>query len=953
LTRDVLMFSEADITVAVVRHARLANRLRLEVPALLGDAALGSRIERAVMERPGVHRVSANPRSGRVLLEFAPDAPVLAELARLARDEAPPRKLRSRDVRGPTHVELADSHARTADEVLAALGSNARTGLGSGEALRRRHVYGANLLEGEEPPSRFALFARQLMNLPTVLLLGSAMISLLLGDVLDAGAIIVVIGLNAAIGYRMEQMSAELLASWRLAEVGIADVIRDGRMQTVNASDLVPGDLLVVRAGNVVPADARIIDAHRLAADEAPLTGESETVAKSVAPVARGVALADRTSMLYRGTAIASGHGRAIVTATADATELANVQRLTTASRGPKGRLQRRLDALTSKLAWTGIAASGLSALTSLAWRRPVLEVLRDTVALGVAAIPEGLPVTATAALVRAMGRMRERGIVVRRLGTAEALGGVTVTCADKTGTLTENQMRLEIVWIAGRAIPAGELRGAPVVGPVAALLAAAILNSDLDYHHTRDGALEIAGSSTERALAAAAQAGGLDPRDLRARFPRDHLIERTDGARYVISEHTGPDGEPLAFVKGAPEQVVALCELGTGGRAILDENQRLAREGLRVLGAAWRNGRGRWRFLGLIGLRDPLRHGAADAVRTAARAGIRTIMLTGDQRPTAEAIARQVGLVGEVIEGRELPEVLRDRERMSRIAVIARVTPIEKVAVVEALRGSGEIVAMAGDGINDAPALKAADVGIAVGARSTDLARQTADVVLEHEDLRSILAAVAEGRIVQDNLRRAIRFQVAGNLGELLLVLGGSAAGRRLLSPLGLLWINLLTDTLPGLALALEPGDPLVLDRPPSPPQAPILDRRDWTRVVRDGALIAGASGVAAIAGGPLAGFASIGSVQFGYAAACVAPGAAHDRRRFALLVGGSAALHLVAVAAAPMRTLVHIRGSVPIALASFGLALGAPLYLAWRRRTRHEITRIGSHHVRKESSP
>jgi Ca2+-transporting ATPase len=750
----------------------------------------------------------------------------------------------------------------------------------------------------------------------------------------------------------MERRSEELLASWRVAEVGTADVIRDGRMQTVDAQDLVPGDLLVVRAGNVVPADARIIDAHRLTADEAPLTGESEAVVKSALPVARGTALADRASMLYRGTAIAGGRGRAVVTATGDTTELASVQRLATAARGPKARLQRRLAALTSNLAWAGIAASGLSALASLAWRRPALDVLRDTVALGVAAIPEGLPVTATAALIRAMGRMRASGIVVRRLGTAEALGGVTVTCADKTGTLTENQMRLESVWIAGRAIPAGEIHGAPVVGPVAALLAAAVLNSDLDYHHRRDGALEIAGSSTERALAAAAQLAGLDPRDLRARFPRDRLIERTDGERYVISEHTGPQGELLGFVKGAPEQVVALCELGTGGRAILDENQQLARQGLRVLGAAWRNGHGRWHFLGLIGLRDPLRPGAADAVRAAARAGIRTIMLTGDQRLTAEAIAREVGLVGEVIEGRELPEVLRDRTRMRRIAVVARVTPIDKVAVVEALRETGEIVAMAGDGINDAPALKAADVGIAVGARSTDLARQTADVVLEHEDLRSILTAVAEGRIVQDNLRRAIRFQVAGNLGELLLVLGGSAAGRGLLSPLALLWINLLTDTLPGLALALEPGDPRVLDRPPAPPHAPILDRRDWTRVVRDGTLIAGASAVAAIAGGPLAGFASIGAIQFGYAATCVAPGAVHDGKRFALLVGGSAVLHLLAVAAAPMRTLVHLQGSVPIALASFGLALGAPLYLAWRRRTHPEITRIGIH-VRKESSP
>jgi Ca2+-transporting ATPase len=319
--------------------------------------------------------------------------------------------------------------------------------------------------------------------------------------------------------------------------------------------------------------------------------------------------------------------------------------------------------------------------------------------------------------------------------------------------------------------------------------------------------------------------------------------------------------------------------------------------------------------------------------------------MLTGDQRATAEAIARQARLGGDVIEGRELPALLAAPDaaaRLRRLAAIARVAPADKVAVVEALREAGEIVAMIGDGINDAPALRAADVGIAVGARSSDLARQTADVVLEHEDLRSILDAVAEGRAVQDNLRRAIRFQSAGNLGEITLALGAALVGRQLLPSLSFLWINLLTDVLPGLALALDPIEAGLLDRPPAHPNAPILDRGDWRRIARDGAWLAGVSGIAAVFGGPLAAFGTIGTAQFGYAALCRAP----DRpppRRFAVLVGGSAALHVLAVASAPARRLLRIGGSSPIALACTGLGLAAPLYLAWRRRAAHEITRRG----------
>jgi Ca2+-transporting ATPase len=947
------LVDDRTVAAVLVHHARASRRLRLEVSALFGNPELARELECFALARPGVVRASASPRSGRVLIEYAPGAPVpvIDELERYAR----PR----RQAAAGGHDD-ARWQAAPIEVVAARLKTSPRDGLPAAEAARRLDAAGANLIEDEAPPSRLALLASQLTNLPTVLLLGSTIVSIVLGDFLEAGAIVAVIGLNAAIGYRVERRSAELLAAWRVAELGDSEVIRGGSILRVPISELVPGDVVVVRAGSIIGADARVIEAHRLAADEAALTGESEPVAKSSERVAPGAILAERHSMLYRGTSILSGHGRAIVVATGGATEIASVQRLAAESRAPKGGLQRRLGALSSRLAWTALAASGVAGLASLAWLRNPLEILRDSVALGVAAIPEGLPVTATAALVRAISHMRARGIVVRRLATAETLGGVTVACTDKTGTLTENRMRVEVVSmldgarprrIAGDALAAPP--GTPLYGPLGALIVAGVLNSDLEYQ--RNGhRLELAGSSTERALVQLAERAGLEPIAVRQNWPRRRLIERHDGVSYVISEHD----LGLACIKGAPEQVVPLCGLpATAEATVLAENAALAGDGLRVLAIGWRaiGAHAPWRYLGLVGLRDPLRAGSVEAIHTAARAGIRTVMLTGDQRATAEAIAQQARLPGDVIEGRELPALLAAPDaaaRLGRIAAIARVAPADKVAVVEALRRAGEVVAMIGDGINDAPALRAADVGIAVGAGSSDLARQTADVVLEREDLRSILDAVAEGRAVQDNLRRSIRFQAAGNFGEILLALGAALAGRRLIPSLGLLWINLLTDTLPGLALALEPIDAGLLDRPPARPGAPILDRGDWTRIARDGAMIAGASGIAAVLGGPLAAFGAIGATQFGYAATCRAPDQPLPRR-FAALVGGSAALHLLAVATQPARVLLRIGGRAPVALATTSLCLAAPLYLAWRQRTAYEITRGRGAARRKETTP
>ncbi|RKH44620.1 cation-transporting P-type ATPase, partial [Corallococcus sp. AB050B] len=934
------------------RHSTAARRLRLEVPDLQWNTSLGTRLEATFATWPGVEEVSAQPRTGRLLVRYAPEAPLLARLheepeAPLARTR---RHHKARPAPGGQRGPREPWHVMTVDAVLARLDGSTH-GLSSEEAARRLKRFGPNVVEEETQRSRLAMLGSQLATIPTMLLMGSAGASALAGDALEATAILAVVGLNAGIGYRIERRNQELLASWQKLEAGSAQVLRGGVLVTVLVAELVPGDVVLLRAGDVLPADMRVLDAHRLSADEAPLTGESEPQPKQPAPVDARAHLAERTSLLFAGTTVATGHGRALVVATGANTEMARVRELVAQESAPTTPLTRKLGQLDRHVAVASVGAAALSAVVGLAHGRSGPQVLRGAVALGVAALPEGLPLVATAALVRAMQRLHARGMVVRRVSAAEALGGVTVICADKTGTLTRNEMRLEVLDLGDGSLDLSTLRTRPqavLEDPPTLALALGLLNSDVDVHH-RGKELEVSGSSTEKALVAAAHAAGLDGAALRRAFPRRHLLERSEGIHYVVSVHHAPGDGVVAFIKGAPEQVLGMCERTTKGPLDARERERLARrndalaaEGLRVLALAWRRLPGDegaaptegYAFIGFVGLKDPLREGAAESVRQARGAGIRTVILTGDQPRTAEAIARQVGLEGDTLTPRELAEMLELpadalAERLERTEVLARVTPEDKSKLVKALRARGAIVAMAGDGINDAPALQAADVGVAVGVRSSDMARAVADVVMASEDLRSIMSAVGEGRIVQDNLRRALRFLFATNFSEMALVLGAGLLGlREPLTPLQLLWINLLTDTLPGIALALEPGDPAILDRPPAPPGMPLLTRRAARRVARDGALMAGVGGLGLALGGPPLAFGTLTAVQLGYSAVCRAPTQARRHAptdgewRLPAFVGGAAALHVAALTFPPLRRVLGLPAPTPLTFG--GLALG-----------------------------
>ena len=495
-------------------------------------------------------------------------------------------------------TQMGPWHALAVEAVCRRVHS-AAAGLSDREAARRLAADGSNSLPDPSSRTRLSILLDQFANLPSGLLLGSSTLSTLVGDFFDAGAILSAVGLNAAIGYEVERGSEELLASWRRLEAGTAQVVRDARLQTVPPATLVVGDVILCRAGDTVPADARVLDAHRLSCNEAVLTGESEPQSKSPDPVPARAPLAQRFSMLHAGTSVTSGHGRALVVATGGQTQAAAVRHLLEVATAPRTPLQQKLDRLGRSMSLGAVGAGVLTAIGAALHGRPPLQALRTAVALAVAAIPEGLPMVATAALVRSMQRLRRRGMVVRRLASAETLGGVTVVCADKTGTLTRNEMQLEALDLGDGPIDVAAIRARAehvLTHRPTLALAAGVLNSDVDVQRSGRRSA-IAGSSTEQALVRAAEAAGLSRTALRERYPRRLLHERDGGVHYVVSVHDAPDGARLAFVKGAPEQVLRLCTREHDGspltagarRAVLARNDALAEHGMRVLALAWR----------------------------------------------------------------------------------------------------------------------------------------------------------------------------------------------------------------------------------------------------------------------------------------------------------------------------------------------------------------------------
>ena len=797
-------------------------------------------------------------------------------------------------------------HTLEVAEVLRALDTESGTGLSSEEAARRLKERGPNELEDRGGRKPWSILWEQFTSTMIVILVVAAVASALLGDYEDSIAIAAIVLLNAALGFAQEYRAERAMAALKRMSAPTVKVRREGHVREVSAKELVPGDVVLLEAGNLVPADGRLLEATNLQVQESALTGESEPVEKDpTALEEEDTPLGERVGMIFLSTVVAKGRGLYVVTETGMATELGKIATMIQTDNPEQTPLQRRLNQVGKVLALAALVIVGVVFALGLL-RGEDLEVMFLTaVSLAVAAVPEGLPAVVTIALALGAQRMLRRRALVRKLPAVETLGSVTVICSDKTGTLTENRMTVTVLDVAGRTV---ELEGGnhaapdtrPPTGPVpragedpalAPLLVGGALCNDALLEDDEQDGFRAMGDPTEGALVVVAAREGLRKPELEAAFPRVgevpfdserkrmttvHEVDPgrspriTDALRPVLNGES--EGAPyVAFTKGAVDGLLDISsEVWTGDGQVepLNEgwrerisaaNARLAGSGIRVLGVGLRclssfDGVGGklerdLTFFGMVGMIDPARPEARDAVETCKRAGIRPVMITGDHPLTARHIATDLGIAedgiedGRILTGRDLTDLSgEDLEgRVDEVPVYARVSPEDKLDIVGALQKKGHIVAMTGDGVNDAPALRRADIGVAMGITGTDVSKEAADMVLTDDNFATIVAAVEQGRVIYDNIRKFIKYLLTSNSAEILVMLVGPFVGLGLpLLPLQILWINLVTDGPPALALSAEPAERGTMRRPPHPPGESVFARGLGRHVVWVGTLMA-----------------------------------------------------------------------------------------------------------------
>lgn len=759
-------------------------------------------------------------------------------------------------------------HAWPADEVLAELESSAH-GLAQEEAQRRLALYGPNELEGERPMPAWLLAFRQFRSPLILILVLASVVTLLLGEYIDAGVIAGVLVLNATIGYLQERRAEAAVLALRRLTSPQARVLRDGVDVVIPSRELVPGDVVLLESGVRVPADLRLLHVAALTIDESLLTGESVPVVKASAPVDAELPYAERACIAYAGTVVTSGRGRGVVIATGRSTAVGGIAEAMRSAERPVTPLQQRMNVFARVVALlVGVGALATFSLGLLVGESAG-HMFAVAVALAVASVPEGLPIVFTITLALGVRRMAQRNAIVRRLPAVETLGSTTVIATDKTGTLTENRMTVRHLWAGGEtyslepgAVAPPPAETPPLPEPLRWTLMAGVLANEARVWF-RGGGYESTGDPTDVALLVSAAALGLDPEIVREEWEVELEVPFEPTRQYAASLRRR-GSERRLFVKGAPERLVEMCEehLGPEGAEPLDAElilslaHRMAGEGFRVLAMAV--GRvdddppgieGALRGLTLVGLQamqDPPRTGVAEAVQGCQDAGIRVMMVTGDHLATAVAIARELGIGGpspEAMSGAELGRLSDEEldEVVGRVSVFARVAPEEKLRIVHALRRRGEVVAVTGDGVNDAPALRAADIGVAMGRSGTDVAREAADIVLTDDNFVTIYHAVREGRVTFDNIRKVTYFLISTGAASLLVLPTALAFGWPIpLLAAQLIWLNLVTNGLQDLALAFEPGEPDVLRRPPRPRREGIVSPILWERTVFVGLVMA-----------------------------------------------------------------------------------------------------------------
>jgi Ca2+-transporting ATPase len=762
-------------------------------------------------------------------------------------------------------------HATQVDSILGQLETNPQQGLTPDEARRRLQTYGYNELKKETKASPFLLFINQFKNTLIAILAIATILSAIIGDLLDAGIILAIIVFCAGLGFVQEYRAERALDALKKMLTPTITALREGREAEIPSKELVPGDIILLEAGDKIPADGRLLEVHSLQCDEAPLTGESFPVEKDLKVLPEAMPVGDRKNMVFTGTAVSYGRGRAVVTDTGVKTEFGKIAAELATVTQEKTPLEKRTEEIGKWLGIIAVSVCVLVVVTSII-REAIggsldlqftLTMLLFAIALAVAAVPEALAAIVTGALAIGMHEMAKRNALVRKMPAVETLGCATIICSDKTGTLTKGEMTVRRVFGGGRSVEVGGVGYAPEGGltpasnnpSLNALFTGGILCNDSTLFE-EGGKWSIKGDPTEGALLVLAAKAGLARDEVKARCPRIREFPFSSDRKRMTTIHRLDDGEQRAFVKGAPEVILDRCSFFLNGdqvtalddherKKILAANESMATEALRVLAIAYRDisevdGANEDMierelvFLGLIGMMDPPREEAIEAVRVCRQVAIKPIMITGDHKLTAVAVAKELGIHRDgdlVLTGEDLSKIDdAEFERVvDKVTVYARVSPLDKLKIVKAWKNRGEVVAMTGDGVNDAPALKHADIGIAMGITGTEVAKEAADIVLSDDNFATIVRAIERGRWIYDNIKKYLTYLLRANITEVI-VLGGvvmvMGPAYLPLLPAAILYINLATDGLPALALGVAPADPDIMQRPPRDPRESVFSK-------------------------------------------------------------------------------------------------------------------------------
>jgi Ca2+-transporting ATPase len=788
-------------------------------------------------------------------------------------------------------------HLQSIDSSLETLQTNLKTGLSQTESESRLTKYGRNELIEKSGRTPFKIFWEQITATMVLILIAAAVVAGLLGDTKNTIAITAIVLLYAILGFVQEYRAEQAISALKKLSVPNVRVLRDGALKEMSARELVPGDIIQLEAGNVLPADVRLLEAVNLRVQEAALTGESEPVEKQTASLSGdGLPLGDRLNMGYMGTIVTQGRGLALVIATGMQTELGKIADLIQQSDAGQTPLQKRLDTLGKNLAIVGVVIAVFIAVLGLLRGDELRHMLLTAVSVAVAIVPEGLPAVVTITLALGAQRMLKQNALIRKLPAVETLGSVTVICSDKTGTLTENRMTVVVLDVAGHELDLteemdkqGSVRKVAVeenqnAASLSLLAIGGTLCNDAQLVNTGDGGFHTLGDPTEGALVATAAKMGFWKSTLDSSFPRAAELPFDSERKRMTTVHHLEQYDPtilagleigshryIAFTKGSVDGLLGLSnQVWVNGQTqrmddsfkvrVEAANERLAKKGMRVLGVAFRmmnqipeviqmDLEQNLTFIGLFGMIDPPREEVRDAVAITKSAGIRTVMITGDHPLTASEIARQLGIttaedggLSKVLTGAEIENLSFEELKnvVDEVQVFARVSPEHKLKIVQALQERGHIVSMTGDGVNDAPALKRADIGVAMGITGTDVSKEAADMVLLDDNFSTIVSAVKEGRTIYDNIRKFVRFSVAGNIGKVLVMLLAPFLGKPIpLLPLQLLWLNLLTDGLLGLGIGVENAESDTMKRPPYSPKEGVFSRGAGVQVIWVGVLI------------------------------------------------------------------------------------------------------------------